>query len=559
MQTPKNKEDILAEFREAHGDTYIYPSNMLDNYRTMREKLTIVCRVHGQFQQTAEGHRRGRGCPECGRTKLREGKSEPFRSTVKRANKVHSNAYTYLEVKSCVGEKGKLKIICPKHGVFVQRKSAHLSGQGCPKCGAETVTKKLLVPWPKLRERMIEKHQGKYQYLEPENYAGYKSTLIVVCPVHGEFAQNLGDHLRGRGCPSCFREGRRSKIQDVVSKALITHEGRYDYCCHQDYESNTTKLSISCPTHGWFLQSSMGHLAGQGCPKCSNQTSKQESEVRAFIESLGLETQKGRDSILPGLGRMELDIIIPEKKFAVEFDGLFWHSEKMKKDAKWHLVNKTKLVNSLDYTLVHIYSDEWETKRPQVEGRLKSLLGVPGQKVGARSTYVAKISWQQASRFLEKTHLQGAGRPAKYCYGLKDGHGVLRLVATFGKARYGNSGWELLRLASIGRVVGGLGKVISAFSKDETNPGESLISYADRRWSAGHVYKALDFTFEGYSEPGYAYTRRGVRFNRENFQKHKLAKLFDDFDPKLTEAENCNRNGYYRIYDCGTSKWRKIL
>jgi hypothetical protein len=51
----------------------------------------------------------------------------------------------------------------------------------------------------------------------------------------------------------------------------------------------------------------------------------------------------------------------------------------------------------------------------------------------------------------------------------------------------------------------------------------------------------------------------GARLNRMNFQKHKLEKILENFDPNLTETENLQMNNYSRIWDCGQLKfiWRR--
>lgn len=57
---------------------------------------------------------------------------------VKTAKQLHNNKYDYSLVdyqKSSI----KVKIICPKHGVFEQTPNKHLSGQGCPVCGRYTL------------------------------------------------------------------------------------------------------------------------------------------------------------------------------------------------------------------------------------------------------------------------------------------------------------------------------------------------------------------------------------------------------------------------------------
>lgn len=51
---------ILAN--TAHNYTYDYSQT---NYITARHKVSIICPVHGVFQQTPDSHMRGHGCPQC--------------------------------------------------------------------------------------------------------------------------------------------------------------------------------------------------------------------------------------------------------------------------------------------------------------------------------------------------------------------------------------------------------------------------------------------------------------------------------------------------------------
>ena len=85
----------------------------------------------------------------------------------------------------------------------------------------------------------------------------------------------------------------------------------------------------------------------------------------------------------------------------------------------------------------------------------------------------------------------------------------------------------------------------------------SLVSYADRRWSAGGLYKSLGFEFVGNSPPNYFYTDGDMRMNRMGFQKHKLGGILSDFDPSKSEKENMFANGYRIIYDCGNMVFSK--
>lgn len=57
---------------------------------------------------------------------------------VEKANKIHSSKYDYSEA-VFANVNTKVKIICPKHGEFEQTPYNHLKGQGCRKCGRESL------------------------------------------------------------------------------------------------------------------------------------------------------------------------------------------------------------------------------------------------------------------------------------------------------------------------------------------------------------------------------------------------------------------------------------
>ena len=104
-------------------------------------------------------------------------------------------------------------------------------------------------------------------------------------------------------------------------------------------------------------------------------------------------------------------------------------------------------------------------------------------------------------------------------------------------------------------VIGGASKLLSFFIK-EFNPVK-IISYADKRWSDGNLYKKLGFDLVSESKPSYFYVKGLKRFNRFNFRKDVLIK--NGGDPKLSENEIMLDMGYKRIYDCGSMKFEKCL
>jgi hypothetical protein len=108
-------------------------------------------------------------------------------------------------------------------------------------------------------------------------------------------------------------------------------------------------------------------------------------------------------------------------------------------------------------------------------------------------------------------------------------------------------------------VVGGASKLFAAFNQRYL-PG-SVVSYADRRYSDGGLYKVLGFEFSHNAAPNYWYFKNrdsGSIYSRIAFQKHKLAGKLPNFDPTLSEWENMKRNGYDRVFDCGNSVWNWV-
>ena len=206
----------------------------------------------------------------------------------------------------------------------------------------------------------------------------------------------------------------------------------------------------------------------------------------------------------------------------------------------------------MGYRLVHIFSDEWEEKRPIVESRLSNLLSVGGMPVNARECTVEKVSHEDAKAFIEVNHVQG-DVPSAVRYGLyKDG--VLYAIMTFCMARYEKTGWEMLRYCGKSgySIRGGAGKLLKRFI-EEYNPNQ-IVTYADRRWSGKEAfYDKMGFVLDGTSEPGYSYIVNNRRVSRIQYQKHILVE--QGYDASLSEHEIMYTRGIYRIYDCGNLRY----
>ena len=286
------------------------------------------------------------------------------------------------------------------------------------------------------------------------------------------------------------------------------------------------------------------------CPECKkNILSFEEKILQKFIlhyfnsTDILFNTKAIIDS------NLELDIYIPEKKLAIEFDGLYWHSTYLRKDKNYHLT-KTKLCEKQGIQLVHIFENEWLYSRQIVKSRLKSLFGIYDKIIYARKCSIKEIDNEISRNFLDENHIQGKIN-SKINIGLYLENELVSLM-TFSKPRFSKKyEYEMIRFCSKinYNVIGAAGKMLKYFEK--TYQPKSIVSYADRRWSVGNLYKKLGFNLENISEPNYWYFKDSILENRIKFQKHKLKNILEKFDENLSEYENMKNNGYYRIFDCG--------
>lgn len=289
---------------------------------------------------------------------------------------------------------------------------------------------------------------------------------------------------------------------------------------------------------------------------CSNfKASKPEQEIITYIKHMhpSLQVEESNRTVLGG---RELDIYIPSLKIAIEYNGLYYHSEKYITDKHYH-VNKTKDCLKQGITVYHIFSDEWENNKEAVLHRIKYLIKAPGcRRVYARKTQVRELSLEETSDFLNTYHIQGNG-PSSIKLGLVYGEEIVA-VMTFSQRRPAMGGkpqqgyYELARFATSVQLPGGASKLLKAFV--EKYSPEHIVSYADRRWSNGNVYQILGFNLTKVNTPSYWYTLDfKERLYRYNFRKQILVE--NGADPQLSESQIMKALGYTRIWDCGTLKF----
>ena len=130
---------LEEDFRAIHGNKYDYSKVI---YKSAQEKVLIICKVHGEFEQTPQGHLRNHGCPKCGTEAQTAAKVQKSKDTfVDKATAIHREQYDYSKVIYSKATE-KIVIVCKIHGEFSQEPRAHLDGEGCPYCGTASQAEK---------------------------------------------------------------------------------------------------------------------------------------------------------------------------------------------------------------------------------------------------------------------------------------------------------------------------------------------------------------------------------------------------------------------------------
>jgi hypothetical protein len=250
----------------------------------------------------------------------------------------------------------------------------------------------------------------------------------------------------------------------------------------------------------------------------------------------------------------ELDIYIPDLKFAIEYNGVWSHlyrphetTDSKIKGKNYHR-GKSIAARERGIHLMHIWSSQWDIKKDIIKSMISSKMGLSETKVWARKCTVEEISSNEKSLFLDENHLQGRDK-SSFFLGLRNGDDLVA-VMTFGRSRYNKSyKWELVRFAVKKgvSVPGGFSRLLKEFRRKHEG---SIISYADFSHSYGNVYLKNGFEVITENPASYWYVAKNseIMQHRFKFRKKNIAIEGDN----RTEEQIMFSMGYSKIFDCGT-------
>ena len=552
--------DFVSRATEVWGDRWDYSDTV---YTSMRDPVEIICKDHQvTFAQVAKKHLAGQvGCPLCGGRLTRD-------AVITKFKEVWGDRWDYSDLEFTTS-KQNVTVRCRTHGEFSQLYTSHISGKvGCAPCRVKPpkVKKSRVIQTPvvntprrdhkKIRassnlERCREVWGERWDYTNTD-MTSQRNKVTVRCRIHGEFEQTLHKHIKGFiGCHECSKMRRRQPnipANELQERATQTWGDRWVYSGDTFTGGIKSIGQFECPEHGKYHQYLENHIRGfVGCSSCTRTgSSRGEEELADFVEDIS-PIQRNVRGVIPG---MELDVLVPTMNIALEFNGIYWHSEKFK-DKNYHY-SKYLACKERGIRLYQVWEDDWTYKNDIVKRHILQIMGASTEyKVSARDTVVTTIDYQTASKFLDSQHIQGSVRASVY---LGTYHGEDLVAVTAFKSR--GKDYELVRYATSCQVRGGHSKSVAFFERNYTY--RRLITFADLTFGNGNLYRTTGWEEDSVIPPDYHYLIGGTRRHKFGFRKSSFKTNPNlQFEAGMSERELAQLNGLVRIYDAGKIKFFK--
>ncbi len=229
---------------------------------------------------------------------------------------------------------------CSKEHEWQTRISHRNNGSSCPYCSGRCAIKgenDLTTINPNLASEWNHEKNGG---LKPEDFTVSSGKKVWWnCSKGHEWQAAIYSRSNGFGCPYCSgRYAIKGKNDLVTLNTNLVKEWNYEKngdLKPEDFTvSSSKKVWWTCSKGHEWQTTIYNRTNGRGCPVCTSErnTSFPEYAIVYYLEKYNIEAfhtykEKG----------YELDIYIPTKKIAIEYDGYFYHKNKTKKDLEKNL------------------------------------------------------------------------------------------------------------------------------------------------------------------------------------------------------------------------------
>lgn len=358
-----------------------------------------------------------------------------------------------------------------------------------------------------------------------------------------------------RGCPYCAgkRVNHTNSFAQAYPGLVKQWDAKKNECSPDDVSHQSGKMVWWVCENGHSWEARVADRKRFGCPQCSHHISSKEQELVNYLSSLlpdGEEIITNSRSII---APKELDIYIPSRRIAIEFNGIYWHTESQGKDRHYHQ-DKWRACKDKGIQLITVWEDQWRDSPEVVKSMLAHKLGAStGEHIYARNTIVKEVPLDHARNFCEAHHIQGFTQGSAYL-GLYDHNDTL---VAFSVWRKNGVRAYLERYCTSCIVVGGMGKLLAQGASWARLQGiQEIVTFSDHEVSNGGLYQKLGFTLDKELTPDYRYVVDGRRIHKFNYRLQRFRSDPNlEYHDGMTERELALLNRLERVWDCGKTRW----
>lgn len=286
----------LTQAEAVHRIQLKYPMYDLSQfiYINSTTKSTVVCPLHGVFENNYDKLMSGHGCQTCGvesrANKRRLSQQEAMARMKEAAPELDLSLFDYK------GATTKSTAVCRKHGAFQTTYQSVIVGHKCPSCKVDAT----VAAHTYTEVEAIEKLKAKFPELDYSqfSYSGCTVPSTVICKAHGEFQTSFANLIgkRGKlGCTKCSVSDRGIKRRldhDSVIAELTSALPHFDFSKFE-YKTSTAKGIVICKKHGEFKINYNSLKAGIDCPSCTSERRKLEGTTPVDVFKRRLEAVHG--------------------------------------------------------------------------------------------------------------------------------------------------------------------------------------------------------------------------------------------------------------------------
>ena len=332
-------------------------------------KVAWMCERGHVWDAAVSNRVHGSGCPYCSGRSILRGFNDLATIYPSLASELVDVSVGFVVG---VGSHRSVSWRCEKGHIWNAPVYSRVAGNGCPYCSGRLRldgVNDLATTHPQLVSELVDDSLS--------HTLGAKSNVVVSwrCDKGHVWEASVANRTKGEGCPYCANKKVLAGFNDLATThSQLVFELVDESLAHKITYGSEQKVEWRCDKgHVWMATPNSRTSDNTGCPVCAHSNiSVLEKELREFlVDMVGCDcvVMNARDIIPP----YELDMVVPHARLAIEFNGVYWHSEAVGRSKDYHL-QKFLRCKAAGLQLLQVWEDDWRDKQDIVKRMIAAKL-----------------------------------------------------------------------------------------------------------------------------------------------------------------------------------------